>query len=307
MQLLTREQFKESVFKRDKYKCIICKKPAVDAHHILERKLFEDGGYYLDNGASLCSDCHIKAESTFISVEELRNTIGINNPVLPKNFSSAIIYDKWGKIMSYIKYPRTPHLPWSESLDDDDFVIEDVDALFANEIVMTEKMDGENTTMYSDHIHARSLDGRYHESRDWVKSLHGQIKHLIPEGWRICGENLYAKHSIHYKNLPSYFLVFSIWDEQGCLDWKDTKDFASELGLYTVPEMARGKFEKNSFISKFKPDPNECEGYVVRTEQGFFFEDFSKHIAKYVRKNHIKTDQHWLTSKIVKNELAGQK
>jgi hypothetical protein len=303
MKLLTRDQFKELVFKRDQHKCVICYKEAIDAHHITERKLFEDGGYYLDNGSSLCSDCHIKAENTTITPQQLRNAIGIKSIVLPKNLDPDKIYDKWGNVMTYIKYPRTPHLPWSESLDDDDFVIEDVDALFENEIVMTEKMDGENTTMYLDHIHARSLDGRYHESRDWVKSLHGQIKHKIPEGWRICGENLFAKHSILYKNLPSYFLVFSIWDEEGCLDWKDTVDFAQELGLYTVPEMAKGKFTKDSFISKFKPDPHECEGYVIRSEEGFFLEDFSKHIAKYVRKNHIKTDQHWLTQKIVKNEL----
>jgi hypothetical protein len=202
----------------------------------------------------------------------------------------------------YYKYPSTPHLPWSESLDDDDFVIEDVDALFKKEIVMTEKMDGENTTMYSDHIHARSLDGRYHESRDWVKSLHGQIKHKIPEGWRICGENMFAKHSILYKNLPSYFLVFSIWADNECLSWNDTVDFSEELGLSIVPEMAHGELQKE-FVCKVKPDPNECEGYVIRNMMSFKLKDFSKNIAKYVRKNHIKTDQHWLTTKIIKNEL----
>jgi hypothetical protein len=146
MKLLTRDQFKELVFKRDQHKCVICYKEAIDAHHITERKLFEDGGYYLDNGSSLCSDCHIKAENTTITPQQLRNAIGIKSIVLPKNLDPDKIYDKWGNVMTYIKYPRTPHLPWSESLDDDDFVIEDVDALFENEIVMTEKMDGENTT-----------------------------------------------------------------------------------------------------------------------------------------------------------------
>lgn len=53
---------------------------------------------------------------------------------------------------------------------------------------------------------------RYTPSRDWIKALHGQIAHEIPEGWRLCGENLYARHSIAYDALPSYFTLFSIWD-----------------------------------------------------------------------------------------------
>ena len=44
--LLTRDQFREGVFKRDNHKCVICRAPAVDAHHIIERRLWTDGGYY---------------------------------------------------------------------------------------------------------------------------------------------------------------------------------------------------------------------------------------------------------------------
>ncbi len=43
--LLTRDNFREAVFKRDKNLCLVCNKQAKDAHHILERKLWEDGGY----------------------------------------------------------------------------------------------------------------------------------------------------------------------------------------------------------------------------------------------------------------------
>lgn len=34
--------------------CVFCKKPATEVHHILDRKLFDDGGYYENNGASVC-------------------------------------------------------------------------------------------------------------------------------------------------------------------------------------------------------------------------------------------------------------
>ena len=81
------------------------------------------------------------------------------------------------------------------------------------EVVVTEKLDGENTTMYTDYIHARSLDSHHHPSRDWVKQLHGEIGYKIPVGWRVCGENMYARHSIVYYDLTTYFYGFSIWDE----------------------------------------------------------------------------------------------
>ena len=52
--LLSRDEFREGVFERDGHKCVVCKEQGKDAHHILERRLFNDGGYYLDNGATLC-------------------------------------------------------------------------------------------------------------------------------------------------------------------------------------------------------------------------------------------------------------
>src|SRR3546814_5336655 len=67
--LLTRTAFREGVFARDENRCVFCPLPAEDAHHIIERRLWPDGGYYLDNGASVCRDHHIRCETTEISVE----------------------------------------------------------------------------------------------------------------------------------------------------------------------------------------------------------------------------------------------
>lgn len=69
-QLLTREQFRDYSLKRDIYSCVFCKsKVNIVVHHILDRKLFSDGGYYLDNGASVCDEYHWECEKTDISVE----------------------------------------------------------------------------------------------------------------------------------------------------------------------------------------------------------------------------------------------
>ena len=49
-----------------------------------------------------------------------------------------------------VKYPRTYHLPWSEGRTDDDKVLSDDSQFIGKYVVVTEKMDGENTTIYSD-------------------------------------------------------------------------------------------------------------------------------------------------------------
>ncbi len=94
--LLTREQFKELVFKRDKWICVFCSNKAEAAHHILGRKLWSDGGYYLNNGASVCHEHHWLCEKTDISVEEVRKACGIVNIIVPNGFEETKIYDKWG-------------------------------------------------------------------------------------------------------------------------------------------------------------------------------------------------------------------
>lgn len=106
--LLTRTEFKDRVFERDAGKCVFCGEPAVDAHHILDRKLFPDGGYYLSNGASVCNDDHMKCETTEYSVELVREKCGITDPMLPPGIDHDMVVDKWGNVLidgSWFKGP----------------------------------------------------------------------------------------------------------------------------------------------------------------------------------------------------------
>ena len=77
--LLTREEFKRQVFSRTSGKCCVpgCECAAVDAHHIMDRKLWSDGGYYLTNGAALCSKHHLDAEQGRITPAECLNFMNI--------------------------------------------------------------------------------------------------------------------------------------------------------------------------------------------------------------------------------------
>ncbi|WP_068613224.1 RNA ligase family protein [Paenibacillus tuaregi] len=207
-----------------------------------------------------------------------------------------------------VKYPKTMHLPWSRSYTDDDRILRDTDHFAGKEIVITEKMDGENTTMYQDFIHARSLDSKDHSSRHYVKTLHGGIRYMIPEGYRLCGENVYAKHSLHYTSLPGYYMLFSVWDDRNiCLSWDETTAWAEKLGIPHVPILYRGIWSEEAAkacYTKQSKCGGEQEGYVVRLASEFPYEDFKRSVAKFVRKNHVQTDEHWLSKPIEPNGLA---
>jgi len=216
------------------------------------------------------------------------------------------------------KYPRTHHFDWSESGSSDDVWHYASDMFLGKEVVLTEKMDGENTSMYNDHIHARSIDSKHHASRSVVKRMHATFKHQIPDGWRVCGENVYAWHSILYTDLPSHFLVFGIYDEHNnCLSWDEVLDWCELLDLIPVPTLYRGQWDEDKVRSiwtgtgtfptfeaidpdiqspEFPRDFRPCvaEGYVIRLADGFSYKEHINSTGKWVRRNHVQTDQYWM-------------
>lgn len=200
------------------------------------------------------------------------------------------------------KFPRIPHCPWSDGQTSDDKTLKSCDHFLGKRVVASLKMDGENFSLARGYCHARSLDSRDHVSRSWIKQLHGNIKSEIPEGWVIAGENLFAKHSIKYNDLRSYFYVFGIWEGNEYLAWDDVKDFAGILGLETVDVIWHGEWDEEK-IKKIQIDRSTQEGYVVRNEGPFRREDFGENICKYVRANHVQTSSHWMFAATEKNEL----
>lgn len=210
--------------------------------------------------------------------------------------------------MNRYKYPKTLHFPWSPGLQNDDRLIQSLDGFVGKRVIVTEKLDGENTSMYNDGIHARSIDGRHHPSRDWVKAFHGQIQHYLNEHERVCGENVYAEHSIRYENLDTYFYGFSLWHADFCFSWDTTLIRFEEMGITPVPVLYDGIWNEE-YIRKLgemimNEEPGDpCEGYVVRTADGFKIDDFQKCVAKFVRKDHIQTDEHWMAKPVVPNGL----
>ncbi|UUU31522.1 AAA family ATPase [Streptomyces sp. CA-210063] len=203
-------------------------------------------------------------------------------------------------------YPRTRHLPWSPGATPDDLRVADLSGLRGREVVVTEKLDGENTTLYADGLHARSLDSAHHPSRTWVKALQARIGHAIPEGWRVCGENMYARHSIAYADLESWFYGFSVWDGEGhCLGWDRTVEFLRGLGIPVPRVLWRGTFDERA-LRALRLDLGLQEGYVVRVTDSFAAAEFGERVAKWVRAGHVRTDTHWMHAAVVENGLGAR-
>ena len=100
----------------------------------------------------------------------------------------------------------------------DDKILKSLEPFIGKEVVVTEKRDGENTSLYHNgSIHARSLTGTSHAWQDVIKAMWAERCRDLPEGWRVVGENLYAQHSIRYENLKQWIEVLAIFDEQTVL------------------------------------------------------------------------------------------
>lgn len=201
------------------------------------------------------------------------------------------------------KYNKTYHLPWSNPSSDDK-IADDITCLIGREIVITEKLDGENTGMKNEGVYARS-HGTFTTSA-WsreVRQLHlMKVKDNLDENTFIFGENMEGIHSIEYTNLDSYFYMFGIRDNLVWLSWDEIEEYSYLLGIPTVPVLFRGivNSEKElrdlveglvKYQSKLGGD---IEGVVVRISDRFDDDDFKKSLQKWVRKNHVKTiDKHW--------------
>lgn len=207
------------------------------------------------------------------------------------------------------KYPRTYHLPWSPGTTSDDKKLSGdwFKYYMGKEIVITEKLDGENICINRNDVFARSHGAP--TRNPWSKNIWGdsglfwRVRNLIGEDEWIYGENLFGIHSIIYENLPAYYHIFGIRDDKSFvwMSWDDVKAYSSILGLPHVPELWRGiinsEDQLKDLVIKYTQGPSTygstIEGIVLRNTCEFPIDEFSKNVCKWVRPNHVQTDKHW--------------
>lgn len=204
------------------------------------------------------------------------------------------------------KYPRTPHFPFSPGATRDDRINHDYwDQMGGKELIVTEKVDGENTCFKASGVYARS-----HEAptrAPWARYLIDRWEAMKGDlgGLEIFGENLYAVHAIEYSGLESHFYVFAARENDRWLSWDDVTFYAEYFGFPTVPIIHKSivpqhytESEFEQLITSLAAQPSalggQREGLVLRVTSAFPDNEFERNIIKWVREGHVPPDaEHW--------------
>jgi len=230
--------------------------------------------------------------------------------------------------MSSPKYPRTPHLPWSPGMSNDDRMIEDMSLLLSQSTIITEKLDGGNICMTSRHVYARSHTGTpSHPLYDLAKRIHAMISPYIPEFESWFFEWTYGVASITYAELPSPLHLIGIRDDDEMVwaSWRALELQVEQLNyqfpgvVHLVPRLAE---RTGTILAGTSPDSTILqnvterlakmpsvygptrEGVVIRLASSFEDKDFDRSVAKWVREGHVQTDEHWMSREIIKQKLS---
>ena len=211
------------------------------------------------------------------------------------------------------KYGRTFHYPFSPGTTSDDRINTGYwhDIRLLQNLLHTEKLDGENNCLSRYGVFARSHAAS--TTSPWTRELRvkwASLKNDLGD-YEIFGENLYAIHSIQYPLIDAHYYVFGVRELDKWLSWEETVFIASIFDFPVVPVIEavlefpdQHSFEKNilgivgnqsSFQSVDVITNQACsmEGIVSRNSSEYAVNDFQQNVFKYVRKGHVKTDEHW--------------
>ena len=214
------------------------------------------------------------------------------------------------------KYPRTYHLPFSLEIHSDDKQLDDLSSFINRDIIITEKLDGGNCCIHRGNVYARSTNSvTTCSSFDYVKKEESW-KTLGFENLYFYGENVYAKHTIFYERLTHFFYLFAIREIKENVDrWMGINElifYSRSLNMPLVPTLFKGRFkdpiEIESWMLTEISKPSEFgdlrEGFVIRIQDEFSANLYNNSVAKFVRKNHVQTDEHW-SKKWTPNKMRG--
>jgi hypothetical protein len=206
------------------------------------------------------------------------------------------------------KYPRTYHLPFSKGLTNDDRRVDnDWESYIINKpIVIIEKMDGSSSAITKHGVFARShaipTENPWDINLTEKGGLYDYLKDQLWDNMCIYLENMYAIHSIEYNRLPVYNFIFAYREMDMFRTWKEVEILSSLTYIPTPHVFFEGKVksvkELKEMIEHIMTNigskyGDTIEGVVVRNTNEFHYNDFSKYVTKYVRKNHVQTDEHW--------------
>jgi len=202
-----------------------------------------------------------------------------------------------------LKYPRTPHWPYSPAIGNGARVHSDPDRFVGETVVATEKLDGGNTLLHEGNVYARSVSTP--SEAQWMAMVK---KH---HAWKIrgsdvylYGEDIYGVHSIEYAPVTENrtFYAFALRGPDGVFaSFAELETYAASKDIPVVPVLFRGRFVSVGDIREFMEDAHRepsalggaREGVILRLASGFPGAEFAANVCKSVRKGHVQSDKHW--------------
>lgn len=166
-----------------------------------------------------------------------------------------------------IKYPRTQHLQGSRlGPGDEDLSQIPFSEILGKHIVIEEKIDGANSAISFDgngnlllqsrghYLTGGPRERHYNLLKRWANANQDIFFDVLGARYIMYGEWMYAKHTVFYDALPSYFMEFDIFDRENgvFLDTPSRKKLTEQMGIVSsVPVLSSGKFASKEEILSF--------------------------------------------------------
>ena len=219
----------------------------------------------------------------------------------------------------FFKFPHTPHLVWlgAESPREDKVLSpRDVESFLEGEVLVEEKVDGANIGLSIGpdgdvRVQNRGsyLRGKAHRQFGplwpWIDARRAALTEALEPGLILFGEWCYAQHSIHYDQLPDWFLAFDVYDTKSREFWSTARrnHFVDSLKVRRVPAVTEGTFtlsELVGLLGESRLTRGPMEGIYLRREDG----DRLLARAKIVRAEFVQNiGEHWSKSAFQRNAL----
>ena len=196
-----------------------------------------------------------------------------------------------------------PYWRYSPGQSRDGEIIADPMRFVGRPVVVTEKLDGNNTLLHRGDVYARSVSAP--ATAKWFAMVR---KH---HAWKVTetdvflyGEEIYGVHSIAYDPVPEdeTFYAFALRFGDGSFgSFRTMVKYAQESSIPVVPVLFEGTFRTvhqiRDFVSRAHQEPSALggarEGVVMRLAEGFPAADFKHSVCKSVRAGHVQSDEHW--------------
>jgi hypothetical protein len=93
------------------------------------------------------------------------------------------------------------------------------------------------------HLITEGMHPQYDLFKQWATVKRYVLEQRLENRFLLFGEWVYARHSVHYRQLTHYFFEFDIYDKEieAFLDLERRLDLLAGAGIETVPVFTRGR------------------------------------------------------------------